>query len=284
MPARICSTCQTDTEIVVDHKAAHEVCSRCGSVLEINLFDEISEGENSPYCVENPVCEVENSSNSTSSTVSSNDQRTVRSPSKRGLEQIAAMVDTLGLTEGTKDRACKIYNAVDILKSCRGRSISSIAAASLFIACKEIGSSRTLNEISAVSDGVTKKNINRTAEAIKKQLEVESWLVQPSEQIRRFCLKLDMENRAIKAVQESVERAQQIDIRRSPKSVLAAIIYMVIKLSQGDQPVSVKDIAMALEVTEVTIKKSFKEISVYASRVIPDWFVGEEDVNKITSP
>ncbi|KAE8669561.1 hypothetical protein F3Y22_tig00112231pilonHSYRG00401 [Hibiscus syriacus] len=148
MSAKICSTCQTDTETVVDHKAGHEICSRCGLVLEINLFDEISEPHNSP-----------DSSNSTL-TINSNDQRTVRSPSKRGLEQIAAMVDTLGLTAATKDRACKIYNAVDILKSCRGRSISSIAAASLFIACKEIGSSRTLNEISVVANGVTKKNIN----------------------------------------------------------------------------------------------------------------------------
>ncbi|KAK8672687.1 hypothetical protein V6N13_111051 [Hibiscus sabdariffa] len=282
MPTKICSSCQTDTETVVDHKAGHELCSRCGLVLEINLFDETPEGQNSSGSVENPVCQTQHSSKASSSFRPS-DQKTVKNPSKKGFDQITVMGDALGLTAEIKDRACEIYSEVDIMKTCRGRSINSIAAACLFIACKEIGSSRTLNEISAVADGVSKKNINRTSEAIKKQLEVESWVLHPRELIRRFCSKLGLENRAIRAVQEAAERAQDIDIRRSPKSVLAAIIYMVIQLCQRD-PVPVRDIAVVLEVTEVTIKKSFKDISAYASRVIPEWYAGEEDVNKIPYP
>ncbi|GMI67716.1 transcription factor IIB 2 [Hibiscus trionum] len=278
MPTQICSRCQTDTETVVDHKAGHELCSRCGLVLVINLFDEIPDSVEYGDETKNPVSEIENCSS-----FNSNDQKTAKNQSKKGFEQIKVMADGLGLTKEIQDRACDIYGEVDIMKTCRGRSISSIAAACLFIACKEIGSSRTLNEISAVADGVSKKNINRTAEAIKKQLEVESWILQPGEFIRRLCSKLGLKNRAIKAVQEAVERAQHLDIRRSPKSVLAAIIYMVIQLCQQD-PVPVKDIAMVMEVTEVTIKKSFKDISVYATRVIPEWYAGEEDINKIPSP
>ena len=44
------------------------------------------------------------------------------------------------------------------------------------------------------------------------------------------------------------------------------------------------DIAMAAEVTELTIRKSYKDISHNASRVIPDWYAREEDIKKIPIP
>ncbi|KAK2641190.1 hypothetical protein Ddye_022953 [Dipteronia dyeriana] len=48
---------------------------------------------------------------------------------------------------------------------------------------------------------------------------------------RRFCSNLGMTNQAVKAAQEAVQKSEELDIRRSPISVAAAIIYMITQLS-----------------------------------------------------
>ncbi|XWS40982.1 hypothetical protein CRYUN_Cryun17cG0041900 [Craigia yunnanensis] len=243
MATNFCLDCQRNTEIILDYRAGDKICSECGLVLEFDHIDETPEwrnfpdsnenrGQNRVGLKENPVFEIEN----LTTYISKPNDRIVKTPEK-GLKLIGVMADRLGLVTEIKDRACEIYNKVDVLKTCRGRSVNSILAACLFIACRELRLSRTLNELSAVASGVPKKDINRAIEAIKKQLEVETRTVQPGELVRRFCFKLGMENQAIKAVQEAIQKTEELDIRKSPKSVLAAIIYMVIQLSDDQVPV-----------------------------------------------
>ena len=248
MATNFCIDCQRNTEIILDYSAGYKICSECGLALEFalefNHIDETLEWRSFPdskeirdrnrvLSRENSVWEIENNPTYISKP---HDSTIVKTP-KKGLKLISVMAERLGLVTAIKDRACEIYNKVDVLKTCRGRSMNSILAACLFIACREIRLSRTLEEVSAVADGVSKKDINRTIEAIKKQLEVETRTVQPGELVRRFCFKLGMENQAINAVQEAVQKTEELDIRRSPNSVLAAIIYMVIQLSHDQIPV-----------------------------------------------
>ncbi|MBA0814315.1 hypothetical protein Gohar_020154 [Gossypium harknessii] len=288
MASSFCSTCEIDTETIIDHRAGYNLCSRCGSVLEISPFDEIpdlpifSDSDENYDEFEYPLFEIDMSTWGPS--LNSKDQKNVKTPLKKSLKLLAVMGDRLRLTKELKERAAEIYNMVDYYRACRGRSLNSIVAACFFIACKESGSSRTLSEIAKAADGVSRKSINRTAESIKKQLEVETWKVQPGDLIERLCSNLGLGNQAIKAVKEAVERTEYLDIRRSPKTVLAAIIYMVIQLSHDKEPAPVKDIAKVMEVTEITIRKSFKDISIFGSKLIPDWYAKEEDIKKIPVP
>jgi hypothetical protein len=45
-----------------------------------------------------------------------------------------------------------------------------------------------------------------------------------------------MENHAMEAVHEALAKIQEIDIRRNPKSVLAAIIYSITQLPDEKKP------------------------------------------------
>ncbi|XP_052479817.1 transcription initiation factor IIB-2-like [Gossypium raimondii] len=45
--------------------------------------------------------------------------------------------------------------------------------------------------------------------------------------MRRFCSNLGMNNQAVKAAQESVQKSEEFDIRRSPISIAAAVIYII---------------------------------------------------------
>ncbi|XVF58416.1 hypothetical protein PTKIN_Ptkin07bG0065000 [Pterospermum kingtungense] len=258
MATNYCLRCQRDTEIILDYRARYKTCSRCGLSLKFDHIDETPEPPSRPK-----------------------DSMIIKT-AKKGFRLIEVMAERLGVAEAVKERVYEIYNTVDVLRTCRGRSMNAVVAACLFIACRETRDHRTLKEVSAVADGTRKKDINRAIEAIRKQLEVETRTVQPQELIKPFCSKLGLQNQAIKVVEEAVRRIQQLDIRRSPKSVVAAIIYIVIQLSNDQKPV--KDIADATEVTELTIRKSFKDISPYASKVIPCWLATEEEIKKIPTP
>ncbi|CDY19991.1 BnaA09g02600D [Brassica napus] len=88
-----------------------------------------------------------------------------------------------------------------------------------------------------------------------------------------------MSERERKAIREAVEMAENFDIRRNPKSVLAAIIFMICQLSQTKRR-PIAEIALASEVVENTIKKSANDMYPYASKIIPKWYASEEDIIK----
>ncbi|KAJ6778666.1 TRANSCRIPTION INITIATION FACTOR IIB-RELATED [Salix koriyanagi] len=53
---------------------------------------------------------------------------------------------------------------------------------------------------------------------------------------RRFCSNLGMSNHAVKAATEAVKTSEQFDIRRSPISIAAAVIYIITQLSDDKKP------------------------------------------------
>ena len=73
----------------------------------------------------------------------------------------------INLTKTITDRAHKLFKTVHDGKNLKGRSNDAIAAASLYIACRQEGVPRTFKEIVAVST-VSKKEIGRCFKLILK--------------------------------------------------------------------------------------------------------------------
>ncbi|KAJ0252998.1 hypothetical protein HA466_0121030 [Hirschfeldia incana] len=195
----------------------------------------------------------------------------------------------LDLITGVEFRACEIVSRFDgdiSKKLRRGKQLRALCAASVSTACRELKLSRTLKEISTVANGVSLKDINKASMAIKRLLrsdqdgavsDAPQVIMKTGELVRRFCSKLDISERERKAIREAVEMAENFDIRRNPKSVLAAIIFMICQLSQTKQR-PIREIAMASEVVETTIKKSANGMYPYPSKIIPKWYASEEDI------
>ncbi|CAK9183476.1 unnamed protein product [Ilex paraguariensis] len=187
-----------------------------------------------------------------------------------------------------KDRANEIYKKVEDQKPLRGRNQDAILAACLYIACRQEDKPRTVKEICSVANGATKKEIGRAKEFIVKQLEVEMGqsmemgTIHAGDFLRRFCSHLGMTNQVVKAAQEAVQKSEELDIRRSPISVAAAVIYMITQLS--DDKKILKDISLATGVAEGTIRNSYKDLYPYASKLIPNWYAKEDAVRSLCSP
>ncbi|XP_077226758.1 transcription initiation factor IIB-like isoform X2 [Tasmannia lanceolata] len=192
------------------------------------------------------------------------------------------MSDRLSLVATIKDRANEIYKKVEDLKSIRGRNQDAILAACLYIACRQEDRPRTVKEICSVANGATKKEVGRAQMYIVKQLEVEMGTIHAGDFLRRFCSHLGMTNHAVKAAQEAVQKEEELDIRRNPISVAAAVIYMITQLS--DEKKLLRDISLATGVAEGTIWNSYKDLYPYASRLIPSSFATEEDLRNLCTP
>ncbi|KAJ0971019.1 hypothetical protein J5N97_018978 [Dioscorea zingiberensis] len=309
-----CPDCKRSTEVVFDHSAGDTVCSECGLVLEAHSIDETSEwrtfanesADNDPVRVGGPsnplladgglstvVISRPSGTNSDSLPSSSLGRWQSRSSNPdRSLilafRTIATMADRLGLVATIKDRANEIYKKVEDLKSIKGRNQDAILAACIYIACRQEDKPRTVKEICSVANGATKKEIGRAKEFIVKQLEIEMGqsmemgTIHAGDFLRRFCSHLGMNNQAIKAAQEAVQKSEELDIRRSPISIAAAVIYMITQLSEEKKPL--RDISLATGVAEGTIKNSYKDLYPYASRLIPSFFAKEEDLKNLCSP
>ncbi|GMN55375.1 hypothetical protein TIFTF001_024489 [Ficus carica] len=186
------------------------------------------------------------------------------------------------------DRANEIYKRVEDQKSSRGRNQDALLAACLYIACRQEDKPRTVKEICSVANGATKKEIGRAKEYIVKQLglekgtTVEMGTIHAGDFMRRFCSNLGMNNQAVKAAQEAVQKSEEFDIRRSPISIAAAVIYIITQLSDDKKPL--KDISVATGVAEGTIRNSYKDLYPHVSKIIPNWYAKEEDIKNLCSP
>ncbi|KAJ3690729.1 hypothetical protein LUZ61_019893 [Rhynchospora tenuis] len=312
MSDQYCPECKRATEVVFDHSAGDTVCSECGLVLEAHSIDETSEwrtfanessdndpvrvgGPTNPLLTDGGLSTVISKPNGAQADFLSSSlgrwQNRGSNPDRSlilAFRTIANMADRLGLVNTIKDRANEIYKKVEDLKSIRGRNQDAILAACLYIACRQEDKPRTVKEICSVANGATKKEIGRAKEFIVKQLEVEMGqsmemgTIHAVDFVRRFCSSLGMNNNAMKAVQEAVKRSEELDIRRSPISIAAAVIYMITQLSDDKKPM--KDISVATGVAEGTIRNSYKDLHPYATRLIPPFYVKEEDIRNLPTP
>ncbi|KAF6164654.1 hypothetical protein GIB67_032882 [Kingdonia uniflora] len=304
-----CTECKRNTEVVFDHSAGDTVCSECGLVLESHSIDETSEwrtfaneaGDNDPNRVGGPSNPLLNEGSLTTVISKANGasggdnfprwQNRGSNPERTlvlAFKNIAVMCDRLGLVPTIKNRANEIYKKVEDQKSIRGRNQEAILAACLYIACRQEDKPRTVKEICSVVNGATKKEIGRAKEYIVKQLEledgkaVEMGTIHAGDFLKRFGSHLNMSIQAVKAAEEAVKKSEELDIRRSPISVAAAVIYMITQLSE--QKKILRDISNATGVAEGTIRNSYKDLHPYASRIIPSWYAKEEDIRNLCSP
>ncbi|KOM40560.1 hypothetical protein LR48_Vigan04g075800 [Vigna angularis] len=308
-----CTDCKRQTEVVFDHSAGDTVCSECGLVLESHSIDETSEwrtfanesGDNDPVRVGGPtnplltdgglstVIAKPNGASGEFLTSSLGRWQNRGSNPDRGLivafKSIATMSDRLGLVATIKDRANEIYKRVEDQKSSRGRNQDALLAACLYIACRQEDKPRTVKEICSVANGASKKDIGRAKEYVVKQLglekgqSVEMGTIHAGDfMVRRFCSNLGMNNQAVKAAQEAVQKSEEFDIRRSPISIAAAVIYIITQLSDDKKPL--KDISVATGVAEGTIRNSYKDLHPYVFKIIPNWYAKEEYLKNLCSP
>jgi len=156
-------------------------------------------------------------------------------------------------------------------RSLKGRSNDAIAAACLYIACRQEAVPRTFKEICGVC-AVAKKEIGRCFKLIIKNLEKSVNVITSADFMARFCCSLSLPKQVQMAAVHIAKKAVDLDLvgGRSPLSLAAAAIYMASQAS--DVRKTAKEIGEITGVAEVTIRQSYKQMIPRAEALFPESF------------
>ena len=178
---------------------------------------------------------------------------------KQALGEIDRMASALGLPETVRETASVIYRRAleeDLLP---GRSIEGVATAALYASARQAGTSRSLDEIAAVSR-VEKMELTRTYRYVVRQLGLEVQPADPVSYLPRFTSELGLSEEAERRARELLETAKGNGVHsgKSPVGLAAAAIYAAALLT--NEKVTQSQVSDVTDVSEVTIRNRYKEL------------------------
>ena len=197
----------------------------------------------------------------------------VHSSVDRNLAQAMAELDRLSdklyIPGPIKEKAAVVYRRALERGLVRGRSIAAIAAASLYAACRNSETPRTLREISEASL-VDKKDIARCYRLLLRELEMHMPIADPLTYISKIAESTGISGQtqglAIKILRDA--KRMRAASGKDPMGLAAAALY--IACLQSNEKKTQKDIAEAAGVTEVTVRNRYKSLKRNLGLTVPD--------------
>ena len=125
------------------------------------------------------------------------------------MAELRVIASYLNLPNVVRDEAARIYNFVLQRGLVRGRSMESVIAACLYIACRSYNIPRTLDEMSTASD-VERKEIGRTYRFIVRKLGIKIKQSSPKDYISRFSSVLKLSSKTQNDALKILKRAEEI--------------------------------------------------------------------------
>ncbi|HDI06789.1 MAG TPA: transcription initiation factor IIB [Candidatus Bathyarchaeota archaeon] len=175
------------------------------------------------------------------------------------LSEITKIANVLNLPKNIVETASVIYRKAVKEKLIRGRSIQGVTAAAIYLACRQCGLARTLDEI-AMASNVNKKEVGRSYRFLVKELDCFTPPLKPSQYITKFSNQLTMQGKVEEIAHKILNTARELKLTsgRGPTGIAAAASYIASVLT-GERKTQ-REIAEIAQVTEVTIRNRYKEL------------------------
>jgi transcription initiation factor TFIIB len=185
------------------------------------------------------------------------------SPADRNLRQAFSILervkDKLGLSEPVIEKTAYIYRKAQERGLVRGRTITSVLSAAIYIACREMGITRTLNDIASLTN-LRRKELARTFRLLILELDLMVPVVDPMKCIAKVANKTKLSERTKRQAMEIMSSVTKrgISAGKDPMGLAGTVLYMSSKNS--GETITQMDIANAAGVTEVTIRNRFRDL------------------------
>lgn len=143
-----------------------------------------------------------------------------------GFTDVMRLVSALDLPYEVKDRACSIFREAQAERLLPGRSIDSMAAASVYAACRCLGLPWQVEEIVEYSH-VDLSRVRSAYRALQRELELPARTIQPRSYVPRLASATEVpdvvSHRALELAREAEEAG--LGVGRHPAGVAAACLY-----------------------------------------------------------
>ncbi|HKU49562.1 MAG TPA: TFIIB-type zinc ribbon-containing protein [Nitrososphaera sp.] len=289
-----CSICGDNQSLVTDIESGEVACSKCGLVLsdkalesraEWRAFDQDTNAHRSragpPSSLTHhdmglsTVIGKENTDSSGRRFDTSMNRRIdrlrtwdlrlrIHGNGNRNLitafSELGRLKGKLGLTDAVMEKTAYLYRKAEEKHLARGRSTSSILAAAVYAACRELGAPRTLTEI-ADATNIRRKSVSRGYRLLISELDIKMPLVDPLKCVAKIANGVQLSEKtkrvAMHTMNEVVKKG--ISAGKLPMGLAATVLYIACLLN--GENMSQKKIADAAGVTEVTIRNRLKDLT-----------------------
>lgn len=290
-----CGDCGETINIIEDYRNGFNVCGRCGCVFKDKIIDEGSEWRSfsdstkpdpsrvgsatNPFLDSEQLDTVISAGSGTNSYTLSkiqmkNYMRGADRVLKNGFGMITSFCEKGSLPQTVVDSAQTVFKRVENKKLLKGKNLEGSLGACIYIACKNEECPRTFKEISVIVS-VPKREIGKCYKLISKGIDT-SGILMTADIVGRFCSDLNLPNKIANSARHVATKVQEIGILagRSPDSVASAVIYFTLYL-YPNYTSNQKDIQFITNVTDVTIKNTYKDLLPYSREIIPEEFSDE---------
>jgi transcription initiation factor TFIIB len=184
---------------------------------------------------------------------------------RRAFVELDKLRSKLGLSDIVIEKTAYIYRKAEKRGIIRGRTIHSILAASLYIACREMAVPKTLKEITKASN-IRLKTLSRDYRILITELDLKV----PNNDLRHYVFKVgNAVPTSEKTKRKEIEIVDIISKKDRNKYTsgkdpmgLAATVLFVASANNGEN-MTQREIATAAGLTSVTIRCRLKEIGKY---------------------
>jgi transcription initiation factor TFIIB len=175
------------------------------------------------------------------------------------LREITNIGAQLNLPRNVIETSCMIYRRALKDNLIRGRTIKSIVVACVYLACRQCGLVRTLDDVAIVA-GLTKKEAARNYRILVRKTSASVPQVNPRQYIGKIVNILGLNGDTERLSSMILGQASEIKLTggRGPSGMAAACIYISTQITNDRRTQG--DIAGAAQVTEVTIRNRYKEL------------------------
>jgi transcription initiation factor TFIIB len=185
------------------------------------------------------------------------------SPTDRNLRQafseLDRLKDKLRLSDAAVEKTAYIYRKAQERGLVRGRTISAMVGAAIYIACREAGTSRTLKDIAEIGN-IKRKDLARIYRIVVMELDLKIPMIDPMKCIVRVANRANLSERTKRMAMSIMKNVTKsgISAGKDPMGLAASVLYLAC-LNSGESKTQT-DIAEAAGVTEVTVRNRYKNL------------------------
>ena len=178
--------------------------------------------------------------------------RSVSSLSK-ALTQLNAMKAKLAIPDSVVEDAAYIYRKAVAAKLTRGRTMSSLISASLYAACRENNTPRTLDNI-AEAGNIERRILSRDLRTIIKKLGLSLNQYDIGSFIVKIANNLDLKEKTKRDAINILKKAEDVEITAGKNPVAQAAASLYIACIMNGERISQKKFSREAGVSDVTVR------------------------------
>ena len=141
--------------------------------------------------------------------------------------QLETSKDKLGLPDTIVEKTAYIYRKAQQRGLVRGRTISAVLYAAMYIACRELGIPKTLKEI-AVASNIKRKTLAKSYRLLINKLDIKIPIVDPTKCITKVANKANLNEKTKRKAIDIMYHLnrKEVPAGKDPMGIAATVLYI----------------------------------------------------------